>query len=126
CFEGNLAYVDGAYARLRKESDGWNRLAAAMASAVAANRRKYDFYTGFALRSPPVAQVSRIHHHCRLDAGIGHRRQRGSFCSIKRCDPAPAEGASSGKPLPVSACERLFRGTIVSRLSRPARSQPQL
>ena len=56
--------------------------------------------------SPRVAQVSRIHHRRRFDAGVGNWRKRRGFWRIECADTAPAECASGREPLRNPARER--------------------
>jgi hypothetical protein len=63
-----------------------------------ARRQFYrDSDAGPALQPSRAAQVSRIHHRRRFDAGAGHRRQRRGLRRIECADPAPAECASGAR-----------------------------
>jgi hypothetical protein len=46
---------------------------------------------GSSLRISPVAQVSRIRHRCRFDAGHGDRGKRRGFQCFERADPAAVD-----------------------------------
>jgi len=72
-------------------------------------RRQFcrDSDTGYALQPARVAQVSRIHNHCRFDAGSGNWRERRGLWGIERDDPSAAECAPGGKPLRNRARKRI-------------------